>query len=112
MPRIKNNFIFLSLLTLIISMVLIQIWALIFGSGLDLSRYFYWLLRVFWIYSNFRFKLDSEKTMKIALILFVMGAVLTTIGLEKIAETLFRISFTGWIIGIGQALIEYRKENA
>ena len=70
----------------------------------------YWLILIAWIVSIRVFKKDSDITLKIALVLFTIAAILTILNLRSIAEPIMRVSFIGWLIGIFQALIEYIKK--
>ena len=70
----------------------------------------YWIILIIWIIAIFIFKKDSGLTLKIALALFLVAAVLTVFNLRDLAEPIMRVSFIGWIIGIFQALREYIKQ--
>lgn len=71
----------------------------------------YWVILFVWIASIKILKKDSEITLKIAFILFILAAILTIVNLRNIAEPIMRVSFIGWMIGIFHALIEYIKQS-
>lgn len=70
----------------------------------------YYFILFAWIFFIWLQKKDSKPTFKTAFALFITAASLTVLGLRDLAEPIMRISFIGWLIGILQALIEYRKE--
>lgn len=69
----------------------------------------YWLILILWIVAVRIFKKKSGSTLKLAFGLFIIAATLTVFGLRNLAEPVMRVSFIGWIIGLIQALIEYKK---
>lgn len=71
----------------------------------------YWVILIFWVLILLVLKKDSSISLKIALTLFLLAAVLTVFNLQNLAEPVMRISFIGWLIGIFQALIEYKKKT-
>jgi hypothetical protein len=81
------------------------------GNGVSVSSAIYWLILFGWISSVLSLKLESSSSLFIALILFVISAVLAALGLKNAGEPVMRISFIGWLVGIGQALVEYKMEH-
>lgn len=69
----------------------------------------FWWVFIGWIFLTYLFKLKSKFTFIVALSLFAISALFTTIGLQSFAETIMRFSLIGWVIGFLQALIEYKK---
>lgn len=70
----------------------------------------YWAILIIWILIIKVLRWDSGVSLKIAFVLFLISAALTVLTLSSVAETVMRVSFIGWLIGIFQALIEYIKQ--
>jgi len=69
----------------------------------------YWWIMIFYTFMIWQFRLDSKVTICGALSLFILSALLTSIGLKSIGEIIMCISFLGWVIGLIQSFVEYRK---
>lgn len=98
-------------LLLFIGLLIIQSLSLIFVSSLSVSSYIYWMIFLGWIFLIFKFRWKSSLSLLSAFILFIIAAILAIFRLNTAAETVMRVSFIGWMVGIGQALLEYRKEH-
>ncbi len=105
---LKKIFIIFLLLVLFISFS-VQIWISVTTGTLTILPLFYWIITFGWIAIIFNFNLLSEYSLRVALIIFLIGAFFTVLGLNSIAEINMKISFIFWLIGLGQALIEYKK---
>lgn len=97
-----------------ITMILIIAIGLIGGTVLvvgfpQIFSLIYWWLLVFIISLIWNFKLRSGYILWIALFLFLVSALFVAISLREIAEITMRISFLGWIIGLIQSFVEYKK---
>jgi len=105
--------VFVSLLAalLFIVLVIIQLWLQATNSLLLISNFVYWLILFAWIALIKLYKFESGLLMAIAFALILTSLILAIIGLPSIGETIIRISFIGWLVGIVQALLEYRKEH-
>lgn len=90
---------------------LFQVFLFVSNSSYSLSSYLYWFVLVGWIYKIREHRLTSASAFKVAFVLFIFAAMFAFLNLDKIGETVMRVSFIGWIIGFIQAIIEYRKEN-
>lgn len=86
----------------------LQIWAQSTGSRFSVSSLIYWWVLFGWLGLIYWFKWGSSASLTPAFILFIIAALLTTVGLRGIGETVVRISFIGWMVGIVQALVEYK----
>lgn len=94
--------------------IILVIWVIIsstprFRSIILPQPLFFWWILIGWIFLIYSFKFKSKPIFAISFILFLFSALLTTINLQSFAETIMRISFIGWIIGLVRALIEYKK---
>ncbi len=74
------------------------------------SSLIYWLVLLFLIVVV-SLKFDAEFYFLFALSLFGVSVIFLLLGLGEIAEISLRISFIGWLVGIGQALVEYKGEH-
>lgn len=82
-----------------------------FQSALSISAAIYFWILVGWIYVSVVFKLSCSITGMFALVIFFIGVVLTTLGFVSLGESVFRVSFVGWLIWFPQALFEYVKSD-
>jgi len=90
--------------------VALQIWSWVVGYEHDYSSVFYWLIFIGWIFSVLKFKLSSAFTFISAIALFILAAITRIFNFNDVAETFMRVSFIGWMIGIIQAVVEFRKD--
>lgn len=112
--EIKTKLKFVLILLLIMSLVLllvVQAWLYMTESFLTLSSVIYWLTALVWVILLILYKLKSTFSMFVAFILLIISAVLSVFGLSSFGETIMRLSLIGWLLGIVQALLEYRKEH-
>lgn len=96
-------FIFLGIVTL-------KFWLQSVGPGF-FSNSLYWMILLGWLFLTWNFKWKSSVSMSVGFILFVSGAFFTTFGFRDHGETVMRLSFIGWMVGVAQALVEYRKNE-
>lgn len=89
----------------------IQLWVNVAGVGFSVSSLIYWLILLAWLGFIWQFKWGCSVTLIFAFVLFVIAAAFAIFGLRGVGETVMRVSFIGWLVGIGQALVEYKKEN-
>lgn len=68
----------------------------------------YWAILVIWIIAIWGLKKNSGFSLLLAFVLFIISATLTVLTFRNLAEPIMRVSLIGWIVGIFQALIEYR----
>lgn len=78
--------------------------------NIQLEALAYWFVLGSWVSYILFSKKDSSFSLKMALGLFCLGVVLYVLTLRYWAEVAMRVSFIGWLVGIGQALVEYKKE--
>lgn len=95
-----------------IGLLLLQVWLRLSGSGISMESLIYWWILIGWVLAIINFKWKSSVSLVPAFLFFAFGAALVTVGLDGIAEKVMRISFLGWMVGIVQALVEYRKHVA
>lgn len=99
-------FIYVAILLLLF---LLQLWFIMHQLSLSLESLLYWLVLFGWVYAVVVYKKSSGVSLKVALSIFVIGAVLNLFNLFDISETFMKFSFIGWIIGLGQAVTEYMR---
>lgn len=87
----------------------LHVWVKLPGAGVSFESLIYWWILIGWIFAIVNFKWGSSASLIPAFFLFVVGAALVTLGFKGIAEIIMKVSFIGWLVGITQALIEYRK---
>ena len=80
-----------------------------FGFIFSFWQLTYWWLLIFTISIIWNFKLGSGFILWISFLIFLLSALLFSVGLKTIAETFIRISFLGWIIGLIQSFVEYKN---
>jgi len=92
-----------------LGLLALQLWAGITESGFFVSWLIYWMILLGWLFILFNFKLESEASFILGFVTFVFAAIFAILGLRLIAETVMRVGFIFWLVGMGQALIEYQK---
>ncbi|GEM_PF-3914133 len=107
--RVIKLLIFAGFVILFLGLFVLQAWFNITKSDFSLQPLVYWLVFVVWIMVLLNFRLSSSWTLAAAFVLFLLAAALSTLGHAGTGEATMKISFIGWIIGIIQALIEYKK---
>lgn len=108
-----NRFIKIGLMVIymltFIGLVGVEIWLSFTGVGFSISPFLYWLLLAGGIIILWIFKWGSTLTLSGAFVLFVISAFFTISGERVVSEILMRMSFLGWVVGLGQVLIENKK---
>lgn len=99
------------LLVIFFGLIIAEIWLNDLLSDLSISNYMYWVIFVTWIYIIAAFKVESRTSLVIAFVLYIAASFITIVGGDGYAEIIMRVSFMGWVLGIMQALLEYRKEH-
>ena len=99
-------------LIVFVGLLLLQLWSNLIGSGLSVSSYLYWLILIGWIFAILKLNFQSFVSLSVAFILFVFSAMMVILDFKELGETIMRISFIGWLVGLSQALIEYKRELA
>lgn len=89
--------------------ILIQLWSQAVGYGFSLSSWIYWIILGGLIFLAWEYKYQSLIFLTIGFLLFILGILFTIVQFDQTAETIFRVSFIFWIVGITKALFEYRK---
>lgn len=73
--------------------------------------YFYWLILIFWLSSYWILKISSAKSLLFTLWLFLIASFIKLLGVNNVAEFVFRLSLIGLIIGVSQAIFELNKKD-
>lgn len=78
-----------------------------------LGRISYWFILSLWLFFVIRKKISSERTLKIAFILTVATSFFHLFALSFFVDFLSHLTLIGWLIGIGQSLLElgYYEKN-
>lgn len=79
--------------------------------SIAIEKIYYWYLFIAWIVLIWKFKLGSGFSLGFGLLLFLISVFITIFGFVNAAEIIMRISFTGFLIGILQAFIEYNRNK-
>lgn len=96
-------------LVVFVGLSVLQIWTKLSELGVSFESLIYWWLLIGWVFLIINSKWGSSASLIPAFFLFILGAGVAIIGLKGVAESIMRVSFIGWLVGITQALIEYRK---
>ncbi|OGM20073.1 hypothetical protein A2955_02430 [Candidatus Woesebacteria bacterium RIFCSPLOWO2_01_FULL_37_19] len=89
----------------------LEIYWQIINSSISVLSLIYWMILAGLLTIIIEKKFRSEVSFSWAFGLFFISAALAVLGLNFIAEIIMKISFIGWMIGITQALIEYKRLN-
>ena len=81
------------------------------GYGLSISPFIYWWILLGWIFVVWQYKLKSIASLIFAFMLFLAAATVAVLGIRPLAEGMMRLSLLGWIVGIAQALLEFRGDE-
>lgn len=104
----KFEIVFIALcLTLLVIWVVIPLSPQFRSIALPQSLLHWWIL-FGWIFLNHLLGIKSKFTLIVAFILFLISALMTTIGLQTFAKIIMEISLIGWIIGFVQILMTKR----
>lgn len=95
------------ILILIIAVGLIGIPLL--GFGFSFWSFVYWWLLAFVISIIWNFKVSSGFMLWVSFSVFLLSALLISIGFRVTAESLMRASFLGWLIGLAQSFNECKN---
>lgn len=80
-----------------------------FGSLPLIPSIFYLWILLGWVFFTKVYRKKLGFSAAVAFVLFIIAALLTTVGLGRIAEIFMRVSFTLWILVLIQSLIEYKR---
>lgn len=97
------------LITIILGIVILLVGILQNLLHLSIWEVFYWFILILLIILNLILCISSKYLLLAAFILFSCSALITTLDLRVLGESIMRISIIFWIIGIIEAIKEYRK---
>ncbi len=97
------------ILLIILGIIILMIGILLYFLQLSIWGTFYWFILIFLVFVKLLLEFSSKYILLAAFILFLCSALITTVGLQVLGELTMRISFIFWIVGIIQAVEEYRK---
>jgi len=100
----------ISFVLIILGMIAFLYWVNYSQLSFPVLSSLYWMLLFCWVGIIIYFKWGASVSMVIALTLFIIGSIISTLGLGNLAEEIFRVSFIGWLMGIIHALIEYKRD--
>lgn len=107
--KVINLIIIVGYLLVLIIILFFQFWSYSFGMMLSYSPLLYWLILFGWLGFNYKFKWKSNVSLISAFIFYCIASFITILGLVGIGETVMRLSFIGWLVGVAQALMEYKQ---
>ncbi len=103
--KIKLSWVFSLLLAGIFFLLLgLELLYRILGWGVSVSDSLYWMLTFCLVWLVWKIKLPETFALAWGMIFFLIAAGWAIIGFPNTAETLFRIGFIGWVIGLYQSL--------
>lgn len=94
-----------------INIFLLHIISIFIGYHLFLDSFLYWMVLIALIFIVTKGKYTSSLVFKIALYLFIIGAILKILTIHILAETIFRLSLVAWLVAIIQAFFEFLKTD-
>lgn len=78
----------------------------------NLFQYFvYWWVLVLIVLIGLSLRLKSQFYLLGAFALFFISALFTVVGSKETGEMIMRVSLIGWVIGLTQSLVEYKKSK-
>jgi len=92
-------------------LTILTFWLSIVNPNIAFVSFLYWVIFLLIAYAIFKHDLSSYRVMSLAFALTIFGVILVPLGIVKVAEFILRIGYMVWIVGIVQALLEYRKEH-
>lgn len=79
------------------------------GNWSLISTVFFWLIGFGYLIKIFAGNISIDQLMKHGLICFVIGAVISTLGIFVVGEILLRLSFLVFMLGVIGSFIDYKK---
>ena len=104
--KLTQMFFVITYCGVVISILGLEIWNNYAGRNMQISPYLYWLIIIGWLTIVYRFKGNSDFTLKPAMTLLAIASLFMIFGVREVGEVLMKISFVGWMVGIGQSLFE------
>ncbi len=102
---------FFGYIILFILLLLVESWAKYAEINFSISFIFYWMFLIAWLLAVLIWKFSSNFSMKLAFMLTLCAIALFILGLIGISEVLLRLGFVGWMVGVIQALVEYKNKR-
>ncbi len=102
---------FFAYVGLFLFLLFFNAWAKYAELNFSISLIFYWMFLIAWLWAILIWKLTSNFSLKFVFTLTIIGMFIFTIGLADISEVILRLGFVGWLVGIVQALIEYKRNE-
>jgi len=106
--KILKRFLFIYI-GFFVFLLLIELWARYAKVNFSISFLFYWMYLIALILVILIWKLTSDFSLKLAFILTLCGMFFAIFNISNLAEVILRLGFVGWIVGIIQAAVEFRK---
>lgn len=106
MKRIIKISLFLGLI-----LGVIYIWAYSFYVDYSLESYIYWLVLIGSLISIWFWKKGSNFSLYVSFFLFIISALIVTVGFQDIGEPIMRLSFIFLLVGFIQSAVEYRFQE-
>lgn len=97
---------------MLVVLLMVEIWLRYIKSSWSVITLFYWLILIYLLFASFVWKLKADLLLGFGFISFVFGSVLSSLfPALTIGETIFRFSLIFWTVGVGLALIDYKKNE-
>ena len=90
-------------------LVLFQAWTKYAELNFSIIHLLHWFFLFGWLMVVSAYKLTSKFSLGMGLAMMIAGIVIFILGPLDFTETIIRFGFVAWLVGIGQALLEYRK---
>ena len=107
MSKIKA-LVFIILALFLVALLLVQAFFKSVNSGSSFESLIFWNISFLWLYLVAIYKISSRVNLKLALILFALGGGLIVFN-PNMAETVMRLGLMGLLIGLGQALVDLKR---
>lgn len=76
-----------------------------------LEAFIYWWVLIFWIFIIWQFKVQTKVSFYIVASLLSLSALILIVGFFDIGERIARLAFIGWIVGLCQAFLDYKRTS-
>jgi len=109
--RITKTLLFFMYILILASLLFLETWARFYGTGYTIATLIYWIFLLGWVGLIINYKLKSTTSYFLGFILLPFVIALTVISIRNIAEVFMRIVFVFFLVGMIQALIEYKQNE-
>lgn len=111
MKVIKALFMVLVLFS-IVALILEPVVNSILSVALPIDNALYWFFSVSWVLTMLSAPNMNKYSLKGSIIVYLLGVLLSLLGIYQLSETLFRISFILLVVGVVGHLLAYKKNSS